>query len=453
MTMMQTLLAMAAKLGPLCYMVTPYDAHDPREPVRPFILEALPVLIAMCIGEFVFCSMFLGKRDCFRPADMLSSVALGLLQAAAGAVFKMLWAPVYAWIYSTWSVIQWGVADDGVWGRWVASVLLTDFLFYALHRCAHEYQGFWATHAVHHSGEFFNLALSFRQGALQPLFAGALHVVPALLGMPPAVSLAHQQLNSLFQFWTHTEAVGRLPFPFEYIFNSPSHHRLHHEYPGNCNYGGVFIIWDRAFGTFRAETDEELVRGFKNYGLAAQVHTFDPVEINLMGLRKVWQVGFWKRRVRHALFAQTSFRELFTPMERRVVTDVVQQNGLAACKSTKKRPAYLGFEGSFSRKDVSDCFTSRRAVLMEIVCAPLPVGITSSPAARNSCAALLIMLALSLYVSLERHLKPPPSGVETFSFGLRLLTAVTAFVITLVLLAFVGALLDSGRRGRMLFAE
>merc|ERR1712072_275976 len=123
----------------------------------------------------------------------------------------------------------------------------------------------------------------------------------AVLGVTPKMFIIHKALNTVSQFWFHTETISRLPFGLEYVLNTASHHRLHHHYPGNCNYGGFLIIFDRMFGTFEAET-----KFHQNYGLAEQAQTCDPVAMNVSVIKKMLRIPksnifkqFFTRRAKH----------------------------------------------------------------------------------------------------------------------------------------------------------
>ena len=118
----------------------------------------------------------------------------------------------------------------------VALMLLKDMAYYWNHRVLHEYHLLWASHSVHHSGEDYNLSTGLRQGALQHILSIPFMLPMAVMGFPPAAYGAHAQLNTMYQFWVHTELVNRMPFGLEYIVNTPMAHRMHHRPPGNCNY-------------------------------------------------------------------------------------------------------------------------------------------------------------------------------------------------------------------------
>jgi len=160
-------------------------------------------------------------------------------------------------------------------GSFVISMVLWDFLYYWNHRWMHEVRLFWANHVTHHSSEYYNLSTALRQPWSGYLLAWVYLPMPAL-GLKPQHVARAGQLNLLYQYWIHTEAVDRLPPSAEAVLNTPSHHRVHHganpQYLDK-NYGGILITWDKLFGTFEPE-----VRKIK-YGLTKNIRTFNPVRI------------------------------------------------------------------------------------------------------------------------------------------------------------------------------
>jgi hypothetical protein len=160
-----------------------------------------------------------------------------------------------------------------------------DLSYYWMHRTAHEYHILWIGHSVHHSGEYYNLATALRQGIIQSFYGKLFHLPLALLGFPCGAWLAHSQLNTLYQFWIHTEQITKLSF-LEMIFNTPSHHRMHHRPPGNCNYGGLLILWDRLFHTFREEKE---MRDY--YGLAQQLKSNNPLYANFAHVHRMFNIS------------------------------------------------------------------------------------------------------------------------------------------------------------------
>lgn len=162
---------------------------------------------------------------------------------------------------------------------WAALFLMDDFAYYWFHRASHECRFWWAAHVNHHSSQHYNLSTAIRQpwtGVLVGTWAPWFPLV--LLGFPPEMIFFQSGLSLLYQFWLHTESIHRLPRWFEYLFNTPSHHRVHHAANPRYvdrNYGGTLMLWDRLFGTFAAESDDEPCR----YGLIKNISTFNPIKI------------------------------------------------------------------------------------------------------------------------------------------------------------------------------
>jgi sterol desaturase/sphingolipid hydroxylase (fatty acid hydroxylase superfamily) len=182
---------------------------------------------------------------------------------------------------------------------WIALLVATDFCYYWFHRIHHEVRFFWAAHVNHHSSRRYNLSTALRQSWTTP-FTGLLFYWPLpLLGFDPGAIMIAIALNTLYQFWIHTEAIDRLG-PLEWLLNTPSHHRVHHganvEYLDR-NYAGILIVWDRLFGTFEPELAP--VR----YGLTKDIDTYNPVRIAfhewLAMLRDFAGAESWRARLRY----------------------------------------------------------------------------------------------------------------------------------------------------------
>ncbi|GAB5470871.1 MAG: hypothetical protein Kilf2KO_39010 [Rhodospirillales bacterium] len=165
---------------------------------------------------------------------------------------------------------------ESTWLTVAVCILLADLLYYWEHRFTHRANLAWATHAVHHSSPHFNLSVAYRFGPLDDLWAISFSLPLLLVGFEPFLVFFATAFVLLYQTLLHTEAVGRLPRPIEAIFNTPSHHRVHHgrnpQYLDR-NYGGIFIVWDRLFGTF-AKEEERVV-----YGLVTQIETINPIKV------------------------------------------------------------------------------------------------------------------------------------------------------------------------------
>lgn len=175
-----------------------------------------------------------------------------------------------------------------------------EFFYYGYHRAAHRVRWFWATHCVHHSPNELTLASALRLGWTGKFTGTALFFAPLVwLGFAPGAVLAVVALNLLYQFWLHATWIPRLG-PLEWVFNTPSHHRVHHasnpEYLDR-NFGGVLIVFDRLFGTFQAERADVAIR----YGLTEPLHSHNPLRIGLHGWwelgRDLWHTRGWRARL------------------------------------------------------------------------------------------------------------------------------------------------------------
>ncbi|MCH9666301.1 MAG: sterol desaturase family protein [Actinomycetia bacterium] len=250
--------------------------------MRDPVLFAIPFFVLLLAIEWTAARKLkhlMAPADTTRPAsgahltpDSLASISMGLVSVFTMGVWKFLGLLGYAAIYAY--LAPWHLSADQ-WYTWVIAVLGVDLLFYAYHRSAHRVRLIWATHQAHHSSQYFNLATALRQKWNN---SGEILIwIPLpLLGIPPWMVFVSFSINLIYQFWIHTERIGKLWRPIEFVFNTPSHHRVHHgmdrEYLDK-NYAGILIIWDRLFGTFQPE----LFR--PHYGLTKPVETFNILKL------------------------------------------------------------------------------------------------------------------------------------------------------------------------------
>ncbi len=161
------------------------------------------------------------------------------------------------------------------WWTFVLLFLAEDLCYYAFHRASHEIRFFWAAHVNHHSSQHYNLSTALRQSWTTPFTGPWFWMILPLLGFAPWMVLLQQAISLLYQYWIHTEAIGRLGW-LEYVFNTPSHHRVHHganpQYLDR-NHAGILIVWDRLFGTFEPE------RAPVRYGLTTNLTSHNPLHI------------------------------------------------------------------------------------------------------------------------------------------------------------------------------
>jgi alkylglycerol monooxygenase len=187
--------------------------------------------------------------------DTLNNLACGLYQQLLTVVAATALMAPYYWIYQHARLTHWFDAHPVI--SWVAAFVLSDFFYYWFHRWSHESAIGWFSHVVHHQSEEYNLSVALRQDAWQPLFSMWFYLPLALLGLAPATFATAYGLVIVYQYWIHTRLIGRMG-PLEWVFNTPSHHRVHHGVDPKYldkNYAGVFIIWDRMFGTFQPEEE------------------------------------------------------------------------------------------------------------------------------------------------------------------------------------------------------
>ncbi|MGC5258075.1 sterol desaturase family protein [Gordonia sp. DT218] len=207
-------------------------------------------------------------RGSYNARDSRASLLMGLVSIATSAGWKVLALLAYSAVFAY--LAPWRLPATA-WYTWLIAFVGLDFLFYWEHRIAHRVRLVWATHQAHHSSEYFNFTTALRQKWNNS--AGIIMWLPLpFLGVPPALVLAVYSLNLVYQFWIHTEHIGRLWAPAEFVFNTPSHHRVHHGSNADYldrNYGGTFIIWDRMFRTFRPETYRP------TYGLTKPIDTYN----------------------------------------------------------------------------------------------------------------------------------------------------------------------------------
>ena len=247
--------------------VLPPLMHDPVTFAIPFFLILLIIEWAAA-GRLAHEEAERAPAGAYLKPDAWASIWMGLVSVATSGVLNAVALIAYAALYVY--VAPWHLPATQ-WYTWVIAIVGVDLLYYVYHRGAHRVRLIWATHQAHHSSRYFNFATALRQkwNISGDVFLRAL--LP-LVGVPPWMVFASFSINLIYQFWIHTERIGKLWRPIEFVFNTPSHHRVHHGMDQQYldkNYGGIFILWDRLFRSFQAET----VR--PNYGLTKQVDTYN----------------------------------------------------------------------------------------------------------------------------------------------------------------------------------
>jgi alkylglycerol monooxygenase len=213
----------------------------------------VPVMVLLICIEALY--SYVNNLDLYEFNDTIVSMSHGIV---TDLIVQRMFIPsldlvVQCWIYYHYAIYRFQMS----WWMHIVAFFGIDCCYYWLHRAAHEINLIWATHQVHHSSERYNFSTATRQGVFQQYFAWMAYI-PLAFFVPPSIFWIHKQVNTLYQFWIHTQVVDKMGFFLEFFLNTPSHHRVHHgrntKYLDK-NYGGVLIIWDRIFGTFEAETE------------------------------------------------------------------------------------------------------------------------------------------------------------------------------------------------------
>jgi sterol desaturase/sphingolipid hydroxylase (fatty acid hydroxylase superfamily) len=231
---------------------------------------AIPMFLVTLIGEAWISRV--RRRRLFCGKDTATSLTLGIGSLVAGVLTVGLVAVTADWVYA-FRLLDIGYA----WWAFPLCFVLDDLCYYVFHRSAHRVRWFWASHVIHHSSERYNLSTALRQtwtGFLSLNFVFRLPLF--LVGFPPPLVFFCAGVNLVYQYWIHTELIGRMPGWFEAVMNTPAHHRVHHAVNPRYldrNYAGVFIVWDRMFGTFEPELDEDRPR----YGIVKPLGSFNPL--------------------------------------------------------------------------------------------------------------------------------------------------------------------------------
>jgi alkylglycerol monooxygenase len=237
----------------------------------PFFKEAVPFFLVSVALEVVL--TLLRGKSWYNYQDTISSLSAGLLNQTAGAILRYAAIFPYTYIHEHYKVAD--LSEHRIL-LWVITFVGIDLGYYWFHRYAHEISFLWGFHEIHHSSEEYNLSTALRQTIYAGL-DGFVFYLPLAPFVPVDISNTHKAFNLLFQFWIHTRHIPKLPWPIELIFNTPSHHRVHHgrnPWCVDCNYGGTLIVWDRLFGTFHEEDETDPI----TYGIIPPLVDWDPLE-------------------------------------------------------------------------------------------------------------------------------------------------------------------------------
>jgi alkylglycerol monooxygenase len=259
------------------------------------IVLATPVFLLLIGVEFAV-GMARG-RNTYRLNDALNSIGLGIMSQIAGVFTKLFAVGLYTIVYE--HAALWPLSAGSPW-VWIGALLFYDLCYYWLHRLGHTCAVFWAAHVVHHQSEDYNLSTALRQTSSGWLLGWILYLPMAIVGVPPLAFASVALIDLLYQYWVHTQQIGRLGW-FDRWFCAPSNHRVHHAVNDKYldkNYGGILIVWDRLFGSFVEEEDAEPCV----YGTRSPLRSWNPLWANLevyASLAKdAWHASSWLDKLR-----------------------------------------------------------------------------------------------------------------------------------------------------------
>ena len=231
---------------------------------------AIPVFVATVIIEVILTVKV--KMEAYPYKDALTSIAMGLGNVAIGLFTKGIVLTIFYFFYTSAHIFT----IPFTWWAWILLLFAEDFTYYWNHRIGHTSRLFWASHVVHHSSQKYNLSTALRQTWSGSFYTFIWWIPLVIIGFHPVMILVQMSISLLYQYWIHTEMISKLPKWFEAVFNTPSHHRVHHatnpQYLDR-NHAGIFIIWDKLFGTFEPEVEKPI------YGLVKNIDTYNPIKV------------------------------------------------------------------------------------------------------------------------------------------------------------------------------
>jgi alkylglycerol monooxygenase len=267
----------------------------------------------------------------YDAADALTSLHLGMVSQVTELFVKLAALGIYTAAYENWRLTTLPISS--VW-VWIGALLAYDFCYYWAHRMGHEVGVLWAAHVVHHSSEFYNLSTALRQSSSGWIFGWLFYLPMALAGVPPLVLAVVGLIDLLYQYWVHTEMVGRLGW-LDRVLVTPSNHRVHHGQNDYCidkNYGGILILWDRLFGTFADERDDEKII----YGVRTPLRSLNPLWANLHYYVDLWRATRQVKGLRNKLYCGSVLRAA-GPESRWAISTLTNSSTIAATRRRRSR--------------------------------------------------------------------------------------------------------------------
>ncbi|GAA0190344.1 sterol desaturase family protein [Fulvivirga kasyanovii] len=270
--------------------------------INPIVLS-IPIYFLLIGIELIIQQV--SNKKIYRLNDAVTNISCGITQQLTGIFLKVVGVGVYYLVYEYLAIFE-------IPSNWLTFIILffaVDFCYYWAHRMSHEINLFWGGHVVHHQSEDYNFSVALRQGSFQILWTFAFNLPLAVIGFDPVNFVLVSALVTVYQFWIHTETIGKMGF-IEKFMNTPSHHRVHHGRDPKYidkNHAGVFIIWDKMFGTFQEEEERP------TYGITKPINSWNPVWVNLD--HYVWMWGYlkkipkWKDRLKFMFYKPGWFPE------------------------------------------------------------------------------------------------------------------------------------------------
>lgn len=267
--------------------------------MNPIVYYAIPIFMLTIALEYWILQKRQHKHAIgYEPKDTAASLSMGIGNVIISALFKIVTFGALLWIYEHSGWFK-DYLTASTWWAWLILLFADDFCYYWFHRVSHEVRLTWCAHENHHSSQFYNLSTALRQSWTTPFYSWIFYIPLAVVGFHPLMIFTMHAFSLLYQYWIHTETIGKLGI-FENFMNTPSHHRVHHgsnEQYLDKNYGGFFIIYDRLFGTYEEE------KAPVEYGMVTNISTYNPLKIAshawISLTKDVMQARGWKDKLRY----------------------------------------------------------------------------------------------------------------------------------------------------------
>jgi sterol desaturase/sphingolipid hydroxylase (fatty acid hydroxylase superfamily) len=255
---------------------------------------AVPAFLLLVLLEVIADAVMRG--DLYEIRDTAASLTMGVGNLLTSLVSKGIQFSLFSMLYR-FAIFHIGYE----WWAWMLVFCADDFTYYWYHRISHECRFFWASHVVHHSSQRYNLSTALRQTWTGSFMSFPFWLWMPIIGFPPAMILSMGAISLLYQFWIHTQLVRSMG-PMDALFNTPSHHRVHHASNPKYidrNHAGILIIWDRLFGTYEAEDPHDAPR----FGLTKNIHSYNPIRISFHEWVDMWRdvrsAPEWRHKFRY----------------------------------------------------------------------------------------------------------------------------------------------------------